>query len=40
MKQKMGCGGSARGGEILLQGDRRQEALDFLTAKGYKARII
>ncbi len=40
MKRSMGCGGSCRGGEILLQGDRREAALKALTAKGYKARII
>lgn len=40
MKRAMGCGGSARGGEILLQGDRRSSALDFLERKGIKARII
>lgn len=40
MKRSMGCGGSARGGEILLQGDRRKAALDYLLARGFKARII
>lgn len=40
MKRRMGCGGSARGGEILLQGDRREAALEFLKSRGLKARII
>ena len=40
MKQKLGTGGSARGGEILIRGDRRNDVLKFLTAKGIKARII
>ena len=40
MKRRMGCGGSARGGEILLQGDRRAAALEFLQPEGFKARII
>lgn len=40
MKRKLGIGGSARGGEILLQGDVRAQALDWLKAKGYKARQI
>ena len=40
LKQHCGVGGSARGGEILLQGDMRQAARDFLAANGFKARII
>lgn len=40
MKSRLGTGGSARGGEILIQGDRRKDILAFLTENGYKARII
>lgn len=40
MKARLGTGGSARGGEILIQGDRRKDVLDFLIKSGYKARII
>ena len=36
LKQRLGCGGSARGGEILLQGDRRQQAAALLRDMGYK----
>lgn len=36
LKQKMGCGGSARGGEILLQGDRREQAAKMLREMGFR----
>ncbi|MDE5838859.1 MAG: translation initiation factor [Paramuribaculum sp.] len=40
LKKTLGCGGSARDGEILIQGDRRQDTLKALAAMGFKARII
>lgn len=40
LKQKLACGGSARGGDILLQGDRRLQAGPLLQEMGYKSRTV
>lgn len=40
LKQRLGTGGSARGGEILIQGDKRKEVAAALTSFGIKNRII
>ena len=40
IKRSLGTGGSARGGEILIQGDRRNDILRLLTSRSLKARII
>ncbi|MDE7179737.1 MAG: translation initiation factor [Muribaculaceae bacterium] len=36
LKKRLGTGGSARGGEILIQGDYRQRIADILTDLGYR----
>lgn len=38
LKKRIGVGGSARGGEILLQGDWRQRAADLLREMGFKVK--
>ncbi len=38
LKKRIGVGGSARGGEILLQGDWRQRAAELLREMGFKVK--
>lgn len=40
LRQQCGTGGSARGGEILLQGDCRNRAAEILNRLNYKTRLI
>lgn len=40
LKQRLGVGGSSRGGEILIQGDKRDEVARALSDMGLKCRVI
>lgn len=40
LRRSLGAGGSSRGGEILIQGDRAKDVQKALADMDYKSRII
>ncbi len=38
LRKRLGTGGSARGGEILIQGDRKADVVKLLKEMGFKVK--
>ncbi len=38
LRKKLGAGGSSRGGEILIQGDRKETVVSMLREMGYRVK--